>query len=292
MLYSPINYQGNKSRISEKIISLIPSNIENIHEIFCGSAIISLASNIKNVYLNDKNTYILELLRYFQENKAENIIKIADSIINEYGLTNTFYEGKEKYPEKRHEGLSLYNKDSFNKLKEDYNKDKDINKLFVLLIYGFNHYLRFNSKDEYNVPVGKTDFVDSLRKRTVYYCLAIQKKSIEITNLDFRDSSLYKDKGLNDLYYFDPPYLITVAPYNSFWSEKDEIDLLHILDNLNDKGQKFMLSNVIESNGKENKILKGWMKKYNVHYIKRQYLNSSYHKKNLSNAIEIVITNF
>ncbi|MBQ7327889.1 MAG: Dam family site-specific DNA-(adenine-N6)-methyltransferase [Clostridia bacterium] len=292
MLYSPINYQGNKSRISEKIISLIPSNIENIHEIFCGSAIISLASNIKNVYLNDKNTYILELLRYFQENKAENIIKIADSIINEYGLTNTFYEGKEKYPEKRHEGLSLYNKDSFNKLKEDYNKDKDINKLFVLLIYGFNHYLRFNSKDEYNVPVGKTDFVDSLRKRTVDYCLAIQKKSIEITNLDFRDSSLYKDKGLNDLYYFDPPYLITVAPYNSFWSEKDEIDLLHILDNLNDKGQKFMLSNVIESNGKENKILKEWMKKYNVHYIKRQYLNSSYHKKNLSNAIEIVITNF
>lgn len=105
------------------------------------------------------------------------------------------------------------------------------------------------------------------------------KKSIEITNLDFRDSSLYKDKGLNDLYYFDPPYLITVAPYNSFWSEKDEIDLLHILDNLNDKGQKFMLSNVIESNGKENKILKEWMKKYNVHYIKRQYLNSSYHKK-------------
>ena len=74
--------------------------------------------------------------------------------------------------------------------------------------------------------------------------------------------------------------------------EKDEIDLLHILDNLNSNGQKFMLSNVIESNGKENKILKEWMKKYNVHYIKRQYLNSSYQKKNLSNAIEILITNF
>ena len=292
MLYSPINYQGNKSRISEEIIKLIPSDVDCIHEVFCGSAIISLASNIKNVCLNDINTYILDLLKYFQKNMPEDIIKIADNIIDKYGLTNTFYEGKEKYPEKQHEGLSKFNKNAFNKLKDDYNKDKDINKLFVLLIYGFNHYLRFNSKDEYNVPVGKTDFVESLRKRTIEYCLAIQSKSLEITNFDFREEKLYKNKGDNDLYYFDPPYLITVAPYNSFWSEKEEKDLLNILDKLHENGQKFMLSNVIESNGKENKILKEWMKKYKVHYIKRQYLNSSYQKKNLSDAIEVVITNY
>ena len=142
------------------------------------------------------------------------------------------------------------------------------------------------------MPVGKTDFVESLRKRTIEYCLAIQNKTLEITNSDFREEKLYKNKGDNDLYYFDPPYLITVAPYNSFWSEKEEIDLLNILDKLHKNGQKFMLSNVIESNGKENKILKEWMKKYKVHYIKRQYLNSSYQKKNLSDAIEVVITNY
>ena len=55
MLYSPINYQGNKSRISEEIIKLIPSDVDCIHEVFCGSAIISLASNIKNVLNNTKN---------------------------------------------------------------------------------------------------------------------------------------------------------------------------------------------------------------------------------------------
>ena len=292
MLYSPINYQGNKSRICENIVKLIPQNIDCIHEIFCGSAIVSLVSNISKVYLNDKDVHILELLKYFQDNSAEDIIKRADNIIKNYGLTNTFYEGRSAYPEKKHEGLSIFNRDPYNKLKNDYNKDKDINKLFVLLIFGFNHYLRFNSKGEFNVPVGKTDFVELLRKRTKDYSLAIQSKLIEITNLDFRDSSLYKDMGINDLYYFDPPYLITSAPYNNFWSEKDELDLLHILDTLNMNGQKFMLSNVIESNGKENKILKEWMKKYNVHYIKRQYLNSSYHKKNLSDAIEVVITNY
>ena len=40
------------------------------------------------------------------------------------------------------------------------------------------------------------------------------------------NEQLYKDKDA--IYYFDPPYLITQAPYNAFWNEKDEIDLLNL----------------------------------------------------------------
>lgn len=292
MLYSPINYQGNKSRIVEKIINYIPKDTSAIHEIFCGSAIVSLASKIYNVYLNDINLHILELLHFFQNNSADEIIKISDEIIQKYGLTNTYYEGKERYPEKKHEGLSYYNKQAFNKLKNDYNQDKDINKLFVLIIYGFNHYLRFNQSDLFNVPVGKTDFVKTLREKTIAYCSAIQSKKIKYSNEDFRNKELYNKYDKKDLFYFDPPYLITMTTYNQFWNENDEKDLLDLLDDLNAKGYRFMLSNVIESNGKENFLLKKWMQKYNVYYIKRQYLNSSYQKKNLSNAIEVLITNF
>lgn len=292
MLYSPINYQGNKSRIVESILDHIPKDTSAIHEIFCGSAIVSLASKVKDIYLNDINLHILDLLQYFQNNSAEKIIKKADNIIKEYGLTNTYYDGRNNYPEKKHEGLSVYNKESFNKLKSDYNLDKDINKLFVLIIYGFNHYLRFNQSDLYNVPVGKTDFVKTLREKTIDYCSAIQFKNVKYSNYDFRNIELYKNCDLKDLFYFDPPYLITMTTYNQFWNEQDEKDLLNLLDDLNTKGYRFMLSNVIESNGKENYLLKQWMNKYNVYFIKRQYLNSSYQKKNLSNAIEVLITNF
>ena len=292
MLYSPINYQGNKSRIVDKLLPYIPQNTSSIREIFCGSAILSFSSSIDNVYLNDTNRFVLDLIQYFYSNNAEEIIKKTDSIISQYGLTNTYYEGKSVYVEEKHEGLSRYNKEAYNKLKNDYNKDKDIAKLFVLVVYGFNHFLRFNRKNEFNVPVGKIDFVESLRNRTLEYCKAVQSKKLTLTNLDFRAKCLYENKKRSDLFYFDPPYLITQAPYNSFWSEKDEKDLLDLLDNLNNKGYKFLLSNVVESNGKVNFLLKEWMKKYTVKHIKRQYLNSSYQKKNLSNADEVIIYNY
>lgn len=292
MLYSPINYQGNKSRIVCELLNLIPKDAHVIHEIFCGSAILSLASDIKCVHLNDTNHYILDLIEYFRVNTADEIIRKTDDVIFQYGLTNTYYEGRNVYVEEKHEGLSRYNKEAYNRLKHDYNEDKDISKLFVLVIYGFNHYLRFNGKDEFNVPVGKTDFVKSLRAKTIEYCQAVQSKKILVTNHDFRNKYLYTTKDKKELFYFDPPYLITQAPYNSFWNKTDEKELLEILDSLNDSGHRFLLSNVIESNGKENDLLKTWMKKYKVKHIKRQYLNSNYQKKNLSNADEVVIYNY
>lgn len=54
--------------------------------------------------------------------------------------------------------------------------------------------------------------------------------------------------------YFDPPYLIIEVPYNVNWNEDDEKDLLNLLDELNGKGKKFVLSNVVLSNGKTNEI--------------------------------------
>ena len=292
MLYSPLNYQGNKSRIVDYLLALLPNDTTSIREIFCGSAIVSFASQINHIYLNDINPYILDLIRYFHNNEAEIIIAQSDEVIERYGLTNTFYQGRAIYPEFQHEGLSRYNKDAYNLLRADYNTDKDIVKLFVLLIYGFNHYLRFNNKDEFNVPVGKVDFVKTLRDKTRTYCNAIRNKQLHITNLDFRCEQLYIGAEQTTLFYFDPPYLITQAPYNISWTEQDECDLLNLIDGLNDNGYRFMLSNVSQSNGKRNNLLCDWMQKYNVRHIHRQYLNSSYQKKNLSAADEVVISNF
>lgn len=292
MLYSPLNYQGNKSRIVDYLLALLPNDTTSIREIFCGSAIVSFASQINHIYLNDINPYILDLIRYFHNNEAEIIIAQSDEVIERYGLTNTFYQGRAIYPEFQHEGLSRYNKDAYNLLRADYNADKDIVKLFVLLIYGFNHYLRFNNKDEFNVPVGKVDFVKTLRDKTRAYCNALRNKQLHITNLDFRCEQLYIGAEQTTLFYFDPPYLITQAPYNISWTEQDECDLLNLIDGLNDNGYRFMLSNVSQSNGKRNNLLCDWMQKYNVRHIHRQYLNSSYQKKNLSAADEVVISNF
>lgn len=66
--------------------------------------------------------------------------------------------------------------------------------------------------------------------------------------------------------YCNPPYLISNASYNDGnrgfknWTEKEERELLKLLDTLNAKGVKFALSNVLYHKGQENKILAEWLR--------------------------------
>lgn len=292
MINSPLNYSGNKFKVVKEIVPLIPHNTKRLIEVFAGSAIISINSNVKKIILNDSSKITIELLDYFIQNDGNKIINEIDEIINKYNFTDSYRNGIKSYPEKKHEGLSYYNKQSFNKLKINYNLYPSTKELFALNIFGFNHYLRFNSNGEFNVPVGKVDYTESLRKKTIDYCNAFKTKQIELLNFDFRNKKIYNKANENDLFYFDPPYLITNAPYNMFWTEKEEKELLDILDKLNKDGIKFALSNVFESNGKENLLLKKWSKKYNVHKINRQYKNANYRRKNKSETFEVLITNY
>ncbi len=290
MIVNPISYPGNKNKLLSQIIPELPNNCSQIIEIFCGSGVVSINSNIDNILLNDISIHAINLLEYLYSTSFETIILNVEKIIKDYKLTYTHKEGKNNYIELKHEGLSNYNRDGYNKLKRDYNNCNDVNKLIVLLIYGFNHYIRFNNKKQFNVPVGKVDLSSSIYNNLMLFINHIKSKNILFSNKDFRDISLYQNK--NAVYYFDPPYLITNAPYNNCWNIKDETDLLNILDELNRKGIKFLLSNVILSNGKENKLLKEWSKKYNTLIVKRQYRNANYQKKNITDTIEVLIKNY
>lgn len=95
--------------------------------------------------------------------------------------------------------------------------------------------------------------------------------------------------------YCDPPYLITVASYNENggWGEQAERELLSKLDEIDNAGVRFGLSNVLESKGKENTILKEWANRYKVNYLEHTYSNCSYHKKDKeSKDVEVLITNY
>ncbi len=289
MINSPLNYAGNKFKVLKQIIPLLNSDKKIICDIFCGSGLVSLNSKYNKIIMNDNFKEIIEIIEMFIDKDSDSIIKEVDNIIYKYGFTDTFRRGKNSYLEVKHEGLSSFNKESFIKLRTDYINKKTPIVLFVLTIFSFNHYIRFNKNGIYNLPVGKVDFSESLRKKTKEYSEALKSKNIILLNKDFRDKTLYKKDAL---YYFDPPYLITSAPYNISWDINKEKELLEILDELNINGKKFALSNVLRSNARENGILIAWSKKYNVHKINRKYTNSNYQKKNLSEAEEVLITNY
>ena len=200
MIVNPISYPGNKNKLLSQIIPELPNNCSQIVEIFCGSGVVSINSNINNILLNDISIHAIDLLNYFYTTSFENIISQIENIIFEYKLTYTYKEGKANYIELKHEGLSNYNREGYQKLKNDYNKQNDINKLIVLLIYGFNHYIRFNNDNQFNVPVGKVDLSSSIYKNLKLFVNHIKSKNISFSNKDFREQSLYQDKKSNLLF--------------------------------------------------------------------------------------------
>ena len=124
----------------------------------------------------------------------------------------------------------------------------------------------------------------------------LKKQKPVITNIHFND---YDMSHLNDdcFVYCDPPYLIATAAYNENgkWTEKEEYELLGLLDRLNAKKLRFALSNVLSHKGKENKLLKRWTEKnrYKVHHLNFGYTNSNYHTKDKVNlSDEVLIVNY
>lgn len=289
MILSPLNYVGNKARILKSLIPLFPQSTTTFVDIFCGSGIVGLNAKSKRLILNDKESRVIDLLRYFQSNSLDTILGEVDSLITQYNLTDSKSKPKGFYKIHKNEGLSRHNKEGFLALRNSYNQNPSEAKFFVLILFGFNHFVRFNAQGAYNVPVGKSDFSQFQHKKSVAFIKALQEKNITLSNVDFRDSALYKE---GDFFYFDPPYLITQAPYNASWSESDEKDLYEILDFLDSGDKKFALSNVLESNGKSNDLLKQWSAKYHTTFMKRDYTNANYHRKNLGTTKEVLITNY
>ena len=156
--------------------------------------------------------------------------------------------------------------------------------------------MRFNDKGEFNLPVGKRDFNTAIEGKLIRFLDALRLQNCEFQTKDFRkfDFSILTS---NSLVYCDPPYLITTATYNEKdgWTEKDETALLTVLDDLNRRGVKFALSNVLQHEGKENVLLQEWIgnNNYIVQELFMDYHYSKYKKKSKkAESKEVLITNY
>ena len=289
MIRNPLSYPGNKNRLLKEIIPEILET-KTFVDVFCGSGVVGVNVFSKNIYFNDINEWATKILDTLYSETFENLVFEIEKRISKYHLTYSRKHEKGFYVEYKHEGLSKYNKQGYELLKDNFNETYNIIDLIVLQIYGFNHYLRFNKNGKFNVPVGKVDFSQSIYDDLKKFMDLIKSKKIVFTNKDFCDKSLYLNKDA--FYYFDPPYLITSAPYNIDWDVSKETKLLLLLDELNSNGIKFALSNVFLSNGKTNDILIEWAKKYRVKILKRQYRNANYQKINITDSIEVLVMNY
>lgn len=284
LISSPMNYIGGKYKLLPQILPLFPKNIETFVDLFCGGCNVGINVTAKKIIFNDNLTYLIELYRKFDSLNIEEVLNHIDNRINQFNL-------------------SLTNKDGYLELRKLYNSEKNPLDLFVLVAYSFNHQIRFNNSHEFNNPFGKARscFNEHMKNNLLDFLNTLNKNSVDFTSFNF-DEFNFSGLSSNDFVYCDPPYLITTGTYNdgkrgfTGWSETEERKLLKILDSLNEKKVSFALSNVLDHKGKENLILKNWIKENNyfISYISKNYANSNYHTidRNKNSTVEVLITNY
>ena len=297
IIRSPFFYVGDKYKLMPQIKELKPKNISKYVEPFVGGGSSFLNSKGKSYILNDIDSSVIQLhekIGSYAEKPQELLEELYD-LIDYYGLSCSYRNItvpdslKIKYKKTYY---SKYNKEAYTQLKKDFNSDKkDLLKLYLLLIYGFNHMIRFNSNGEFNLPVGNVDFNKNVYTALNNYLEFIKNNKVKFYNQDYI-TFLDKIKFTSNSYIFlDPPYLISMSEYNKLWNEKKECELCEYLDSLNCKGVKFGITNLVKHKGKVNNQFDSWSKKYMVYNIKSNYI--SFNDNTIkTDSQEVFVTNY
>lgn len=276
---SPMNYSGGKYRLLKQIMPLFPDKVNTFVDLFCGAGTVGINANADKIIFNDYINYIPELYNTWKSKSLEEINKYIDDTIIKFGLSST-------------------NKDAFIEFRKHYNETKNVEDLFILICYSFNFQMRFNNSQQYNSSFGyeASTMNDNIRNNINLFVNQIHSKDVVFQSKDFREVDL-NQLTENDIVYCDPPYLISGAVYQDGkrgfkgWNQQDDIDLYNLLDDLNSKGIRFALSNMIYSKNRSNDYLIEWSKKYNVNYLKANY-NTNYQRDMSGKDVEVLVTNY
>ena len=199
----------------------------------------------EKVVYNEYNDYVFGIVKMLLETDKEELCKKISRIVKENGLERG-------------------NKETYAAFRAKYNRNQNPLDLFVLQMYCFQNQMRFNSRREFNTPVGNCACNETIFERIVSF--VPKAKNIELLNMDFNDFDLNRFPK-DTVFYFDPPYILTNATYNdgkrgfNGWDEEQDNKLLRFLEKIDANGQKFMLSNLLYHNKKTNGRLIEWCDK-------------------------------
>lgn len=297
MIRSPFFYVGDKYKLVGQLLKYIPDGIKTYVEPFYGGGSSQLQVEAERYFLNDVDPFVIRLHRFLlrEMNDKERFFSTLFSMIDRYGLSCSFQrdvvptELKKEYPKTYY---SRYNKEAYTHLREDFNRggQSDDYMLYLLLIYGFNHMIRFNSKREFNLPVGNVDFNKNVYNALNSYHEKQKNRNIVFSTADYLDFLESLTLGEEDYVYCDPPYLISMSEYNKLWNEEREKELYECLDSLDKRGIRFGITNLISHKGRINSIFQEWAESYLIEKISSNYI--SFNDNTIKNdSMEVYVHN-
>jgi adenine-specific DNA-methyltransferase len=158
------------------------------------------------------------------------------------------------------------NKEAYSKARDYYNSfpvdKRDPRLLFVIVMYGFQQQIRFNSRYEFNNPVGMRWFNDCVLEKMISFSRVIKNKNVIFNCGDFYDT--INKLSSRTFVYMDPPYRLTTGSYNDGkrgfegWTLTHERKMREYADALDEKGISFMISYVLAYGGQVNVEFREW----------------------------------
>jgi DNA adenine methylase Dam len=276
---TPFNYTGSKFKLLDQIIPKFDKSKNNFIDLFAGggSVYTNIVEDYNKILVND---IISDLINIHKE------LMLGNNIIDDV---------KKIVPNKD-------DKDTFLELRKSYNENKSAVKLWALMLSSTNNMMRFNKKFQYNQTFGKRSYSDATQKKVDIFTQHIRQYKNKII---FSSVEFYKIKpNSNTFVYIDPPYgsiikdkkpsnkQISEAGYNSYWSKEHEIRLYEYINMLNDNGNTFMVSGVLEHKGERSWLLDKLISDgYKYNELDFNYSGVA-RKENKHNTKEIIVMNY
>ena len=289
-----LKWVGGKTQIINYIISKLPNEINNYHELFLGGgsvllAVLSLRKQnkiiIKNkIYAYDINNPLINVYKNIQNNKDE-LYRLINLYIKEYDSINGVVINRK--PKSLEEAKS--SKESYYYWIRDKYNNIDKNSIECSALFMIINKLCFRGMyregpNGYNVPYGHYKNTPTIISKEELYYISELMKDVEFTNSNFKESIKNIKEG--DFVYFDPPY----APEN----EKSFVG--YVADGFDLEMHKSLFSEIkkldkikfIMSNAKVDLVIDNF-KEYNYQdIIARRAINA---KKPESTTTEVIIYN-
>ena len=269
-----VKWAGGKRSIIDKLIKLVPEDFNTYYEPFIGGGAMLFELQPKKAVINDYNK---ELINVYECIKDENKFSNMCSELNKHEMNHS-----EEY---------YYQIRNLDKDKKKFDRLVDYKRAARTIYLNkacFNGLYRVNSKNEFNVPYGKKNKVNTYDGSNlgIIHCL-LNLFDIKILSTDFEVA--VKDAKKGDFIYFDPPYDSDTSAFNSYtengFDKEQQRRLAKVFKELDKRGCYVMLSNY------NTVLIKELYKDYNFNYITAQR-NIGAKAKDRKIVEEVIITNY
>ena len=269
-----VKWAGGKRQIIDKLKEYAPDEFNVYYEPFVGGGALLFELSPKEAVINDYNEELMNVFKCIKD--ADKFTKMCTEL-NRYEVKHSeefYYEMRSKDKEKA----------KFAKM-PDY---KRAARTIYLNKACFNGLYRVNKKNEFNVPFGKKNKVntyDGQNLGIIHSYLNFNKVTIQ--SIDFEESVKTAESG--DFIYFDPPYDSETNTFNDYtengFGKEEQVRLARVYKELADKGCYVMLSN------HNTTLVKELYKDYHIHVIEaKRNINSNGKKR--GKVEEVIITNY